>query len=266
MYIRGITMGTHEKHHHGKVKGKLNRETMKGIGIPLNAPVYGNPPYYYKDANWTIFNYETDPEKAAELLPSCLELTDPPVASVIFIDYHFSTLGSYKETALTVTCTYKGEPYTYIAYLMVDNPVGILAGREIWGFPKKYGKILFSTDGAIHYAQTQRPEGLTLATGVWRFVAPFDVANIPASNYLLLRSIPGLLDNHGKPQEPTLQIVQPTMRIKFTSAWTIDGSCTVPETSSLSPWGATLPVVKPLPGLHVVFDGELDTGKLITEM
>jgi len=88
-------------------KGRLTKDRF-GHGMPVDAPLYNRFPIYYTDVESISLNYETDEEAAADILPAGLELTTPATASVIFMRYPFSTLGSYEEAILGIACTFKG--------------------------------------------------------------------------------------------------------------------------------------------------------------
>lgn len=75
--------------------------------------------------------------QAAELLPEGCELTDVPIAQLVFARYPFSTVGTYNEVSQTLLFRYRGQVYTDAVRLHVDNPAAMYAGREIGGFPSK---------------------------------------------------------------------------------------------------------------------------------
>jgi len=52
-------------------RGRLTKERF-AFTMPVDAPLYQRPPFYYKDAKLALFEYETDPEAAADLLPAPL--------------------------------------------------------------------------------------------------------------------------------------------------------------------------------------------------
>lgn len=88
------------------------------------------------------FAYETDDEASAAIVPEGLTIADSPaVAQLIFTNFHFSTLGAYTEAILGVSCLWEGEPVTYCSNLMVTNEVGLIGGREPYGFPKLFGNV-----------------------------------------------------------------------------------------------------------------------------
>ena len=49
-----------------------------------------------------------------------------------------SGFGSYTESGLVIPCRYRGEEMNFVAQMYLDDDPPIVAGREIWGFPKKY--------------------------------------------------------------------------------------------------------------------------------
>ncbi|MCS6925661.1 MAG: hypothetical protein NZ578_07150, partial [Candidatus Binatia bacterium] len=63
------------------LRGRLTKEQF-AFTMPVDAPLYQKPPFYYKDARLALFEYETDAEAAASILPAPLELTDTPTAAL----------------------------------------------------------------------------------------------------------------------------------------------------------------------------------------
>ena len=49
-----------------------------------------------------------------------------------------SGFGSYTETGLVIPYQFKGEEVNFVSQMYLDDDPPIVAGREIWGFPKKY--------------------------------------------------------------------------------------------------------------------------------
>jgi len=67
------------------LRGRLTKEHF-AFTMPVDAPLYQQPPFYYKDVQLALFEYETDAEAAASLLPAPLELTDTPTAALPLVD------------------------------------------------------------------------------------------------------------------------------------------------------------------------------------
>jgi acetoacetate decarboxylase len=49
-----------------------------------------------------------------------------------------SGLGSNTESGMVIPCRLQGEDVNFVAQMYLDDDSLIAAGREIWGFPKKY--------------------------------------------------------------------------------------------------------------------------------
>jgi acetoacetate decarboxylase len=145
-------------------RGQLTKDKL-GYAMPVDAPLYGRLPVNYSDVSMLIFEYTTDPEAAAALLPAQLELTDPAVALLLFAEYPQSDLGPYNEVAQALVCTYKGQTMTYAVRLHVTNDAALTMGRESGGFPKKMGDISFAKDPA-YVSALERPAGQRVCSAV----------------------------------------------------------------------------------------------------
>jgi acetoacetate decarboxylase len=96
-------------------------------------------PYRFVDREYMIISYETDPEIVREQLPEPLEPLDTPIVHYEWIAMPDSSgFGSYTESGLVIPCRYNGEDMNFVAQMYLDDDPPIVAGREIWGFPKKY--------------------------------------------------------------------------------------------------------------------------------
>ncbi len=49
-----------------------------------------------------------------------------------------SGFGSYTESGVVIACRFNGEDVNFVSQMYLDDDPPIAAGREIWGFPKKY--------------------------------------------------------------------------------------------------------------------------------
>jgi acetoacetate decarboxylase len=68
-----------------------------------------------------------------------------------------SGFGDYTESGIVIPCTWQGTPCNFTAQMYLDDDPPIAAGREIWGFPKKYAhpKLEVASDtltGTLTYA------------------------------------------------------------------------------------------------------------------
>lgn len=141
------------------VPGRLTPDRF-GFSMPVTDPPFDRPPYYYRGIEVMAFAYETDDEAAAEIVPEGLVMAQSPaIAQLIFTNFHFSTLGAYTEAILGVSCLWEGRPVTYCANLLVTNEVGLIGGREPYGFPKLFGNVEWVKEHEIISAYAERPTG-----------------------------------------------------------------------------------------------------------
>lgn len=108
--------------------------------------------------------YETDAAIIAKLLPPPLEPAAEPWALCYIANFPDTNLGpGYLEGGLFIRCQFKGEVGNYCISMPLDGADDrIFNGRDIYGFPKKAGKIGFTREG-------DRAEGWIERHGV-RFV------------------------------------------------------------------------------------------------
>ncbi|MFA5957989.1 acetoacetate decarboxylase [Hyphomicrobium sp.] len=126
--------------------------------MPLAGPSYPAGPYRFVDREYMIISYETDPEIIREQLPEPLEPVDTPIVHYEWISMPDSSgFGSYTESGLVIPCRYNGEDMNFVAQMYLDDDPPIVAGREIWGFPKKYAHpklevVKDTLTGTLEYA------------------------------------------------------------------------------------------------------------------
>src|SRR5256885_8526335 len=107
----------------------------------------------------TIF--EADPEITRHQLPEPLEPVEQPLVHYEWIKMPDSSgFGSYTESGMVIPCRFKGEEANFVVQMYLDDDPPIAAGREIWGFPKKYAdpKLEIVKDtltGTLEYAGQQ---------------------------------------------------------------------------------------------------------------
>jgi acetoacetate decarboxylase len=133
-------------------------DVLKLPSMPLAGPSYPAGPYRFINREYMIITYETDPEVIREQLPEPLEPLDKPLAAFEWIRMPDSSgFGSYTESGLVIPCRFKGEEVNFCSQMYLDDDPPIAAGREIWGFPKKYAHPKFeivkdTLTGTLAYA------------------------------------------------------------------------------------------------------------------
>lgn len=239
-------------------EGRLTKERF-GFSMPTDAPLFCKPPIYYKETESIGFAYETDEEAVLEILPEGLEVPSPAIATVIFVRYPFSTLGVYDEAILGVGCTWQGAPRFYIAHIVVNSDVPMAAGREIWGYPKKFADISFQKEGDLILGTMERPKGNRICTGVMRPEVPVESGQAEPIPGLSLRVIPSPEEG----AEPSLmELVEVLTDSTTLEAWQGPGFVQYESTSSIDPWHR-IEVRKVLSATYRRYDQVLGYGRVI---
>lgn len=136
-----------------KIADILNLPSM-----PLASPSYPRGPYRFIDREYFIVTYESDPEAIRDALPEPLM---PDGSNTVLYEFirmpDSSGFGDYTETGIVIPCLYNGEHMNFTSQMYLDCEPPIAAGREIWGFPKKFAnpKLHVMQDtltGRIEYA------------------------------------------------------------------------------------------------------------------
>jgi acetoacetate decarboxylase len=114
-------------------------EVLQLPSMPAAGPSYPAGPYRFIDREFLVITYETDPELIREQLPEPLEAIEQPLVHYEWIKMPDSSgFGSYTESGMVIPARLRGEEVNFVAQMYLDDDPPIAAGREIWGFPKKY--------------------------------------------------------------------------------------------------------------------------------
>jgi acetoacetate decarboxylase len=126
--------------------------------MPLASPSYPAGPYRFINREYMVISYETDPAAIRAQLPEPIEPVGDNIVHYEWIKMPDSTgFGSYTETGLVIPGKLGGEDVSFVSQMYLDDDPPIVAGREIWGFPKKYAhpKLEIVKDtltGTLEYA------------------------------------------------------------------------------------------------------------------
>jgi acetoacetate decarboxylase len=107
--------------------------------MPACSESYPRGPYRFINREYFIIPYESDPDIIREMLPEPLEPVEQPLVLYEWIRMPDSTgFGDYTESGVVLPCKYQGEEMNFVLQMYLDVLPPIVAGREIWGFPKEY--------------------------------------------------------------------------------------------------------------------------------
>lgn len=234
------------------------------FAMPAHSPSYPPGPYRFIDREFLIITYETDMEALRKQVPEPLEIPEALVKFEFIKMPDSSGFGSYTEAGQVVPVIFKGQKGLYVLSMFLDDEAPIVAGREIWGFPKKLAYPSLAVDpvskdtlvGRLKYGSVE------VAVGTMGFKhAPADGQAIKKSledvpNYLL-KIIPG-------PDGSTAvrQLVQYNLRdVTVKGAWTGPAALQLFH-HALAPV-ASLPVKRIVSCVHFTSDLTLPYGKVV---
>jgi acetoacetate decarboxylase len=115
------------------------QDVLRLPSMPAAGPSYPAGPYRFINREFMVITYASDPEAIREQLPEPLEPLDEPLVNYEWIKMPDSSgFGSYTETGIVIPCRLGTEEVNFVSQMYLDDDPPISAGREIWGFPKKY--------------------------------------------------------------------------------------------------------------------------------
>ncbi|GLB61711.1 acetoacetate decarboxylase family protein [Cytobacillus sp. NCCP-133] len=115
--------------------------------LPEYAPLYPSLPYVYKDYEKISIYAKGKKEILKTFLPAEFELTGDIFEVFVLKNNEVEGLDPYSEGGLIIPCQYKNQKGAVMAFEYVDSDDALCAGREIWGYPKKLGKVTFEKNG-----------------------------------------------------------------------------------------------------------------------
>ncbi len=232
----------------------------RAFAMPLTSPAYPPGPYRFRQREYLVIAYRTDPRKLRELVPEPLQVEEA-VVKYEFIRMPDSTgFGDYTESGQVIPVSFEGRKGAYAHCMFLNDEPPIAAGRELWGFPKKLADPSLRVEvdtlvGTLDYGPVR------VATGTMGYkYAPADVAAVKASlaapNFLL-KIIP---DVDGTPR--ICELVEYSLQdIELKGAWVGPGALDL-HAHALAPV-AELPVLEVLSATHIIADLTLGLGKVV---
>ena len=132
-------------------------DILSAPSMPAFSPSYPHGPYRFVRREYLTITYETDAAAIRAALPEPLE---PAPGNLAFYEWmrmpDSSGFGAYEESGSGIVARLGGEPCNFSVQMYLDDEPPITAGREIWGFPKKWGRprLRVAKDtltGTLHY-------------------------------------------------------------------------------------------------------------------
>jgi acetoacetate decarboxylase len=105
--------------------------------------------YIWRNARVLEVDVPIARETAVAWLPKPLEPADPPRAMVFIADYPETTLGLvYREAGILLHARDTAGPARHVSWMVVDDDVALIGGREMLGCPKKMAEISLVESGS----------------------------------------------------------------------------------------------------------------------
>lgn len=102
----------------------------------------------YERAHYLVADMPVDPTAARRWLPRPLTLATPARATLFLAWFPWTSFGSaYREAGLFLHVRHLGVEAVCSPWMIVDDDVALVTGRELLGYPKKLGAIELDLDG-----------------------------------------------------------------------------------------------------------------------
>jgi acetoacetate decarboxylase len=253
-------MGAHQPHQRSFLDMHEDIIRASAFSMPLTSPAYPVGPYRFRNREYLIITYRTDPHKLRELVPAPLEVSEPLV-KFEFIRMPDSTgFGDYSESGQVIPVSFNGRKGGYTHCMFLNDHPPIAGGRELWGFPKKLAEPTLKAEvdtlvGTLHYGPLQIAVGTMGYKHKQADLAAVE-ASLKAPNFLL-KILP-----HVDGTARVCELVEYRLEdIKLKGAWTGPAQLTL-FSHALAPL-AELPVLEIVSGVHIIADLTLPLGKVV---
>jgi len=239
------------------------KEILALPSMPACSPSYPRGPYRFVDREYFIVVYESDPKAIRQAVPEPLV---PERENLVYYEWirmpDSSGFGDYTESGVVIPCKFGREPCNFVAQMYLDDDPPIVAGREIWGFPKKYAhpKLEVATDtltGTLDYS------GQRVAMGTMAYKHT-SLARVPEKTMAALTKLQINLklipDVDGTPA--IAQLVGYRLEdISVKGSWT--GHAALHLIPHVNAPVADLPIKRIVGGRHFIADLTLPFGKVV---
>jgi acetoacetate decarboxylase len=241
---------------------KIEDIKKNAFAMPLTSPSALKIDYKFKNREYLIISYETDIEELKRVVPEPLQVTSNVVKFEFMRMPDAHGFGSFTEAGQVIEVELDGKKGAYSHAMYLDNLAPIAAGREIWGFPKKFGKPNLVVD-ADTLVGTLKYNNADVAIGTMGFkYHELDSKAIQDSmektpNYLL-KIIP-----HANGKEASIcKLVRYYLEdVTVKGAWTGPAALQLFQ-HALAPV-TELPVKRVISGTHIVADLTLGFGEIV---
>lgn len=242
----------------------MNRDEILSLaGMPPGNPSYPHGPYRFINREYFNVVYESDPAAIRAMVPEPLVPDGSGTVVYEWINMPDSSgFGAYQESGIVIPCTLNGEAVNYTAMMFLNDEPPITAGREIWGFPKRWGEPDLRVEkdtltGTLAYAGQR----VAMGTMVYKHESacddPADCARKLAKTAVNLKLIPCV---SGAPRIAEL-VAFNMVDITVKGFWR--GRARLHLVPHVNAPVADLPVRRVIEGQHIIADLSLPYGRIV---
>ncbi|BCJ92553.1 putative acetoacetate decarboxylase [Anaerocolumna cellulosilytica] len=241
----------------------MNQDEVLSLqSMPAASPSYGRPPCRFINREYFTISYKSDQEAIRQAVPEPLK---PDGSNIVLYEWikmpDSSGFGSYEESGIVIPCTYEGEPCNFTAQMYLNNGPAILGGREIWGFPKKWGKPSLRVEETETLTGTLYYNNILVALGTmpykYNILDEQAIAKTISKTQVNLKLIP---DVEGRPKIAQLAAYN-LENVMVKGSWS--GPARLSLTSHVNAPVADLPVKNCVEGKHFIVDLTLPYARVL---
>jgi len=238
-------------------------EILSLAGMPPGNPSYPFGPYRFVDRQYFNVIYESDPAAIRAMVPEPLEPDGSDTVVYEWIDMPDSSgFGAYQESGIVIPCALDGKAVNYTAMMFLNIEPPITAGREIWGFPKRWGEPSLRVEkdtltGTLSYAGQRVAMGTMVYKHHTTCDDPDACAAKLAKTAVNLKLIPCVT---GRPRIAELVAFEMT-DIAVKGFWR--GRARLHLVPHVNAPVADLPVRRVVEGQHIIADMSLPYGRVV---
>jgi len=142
-------------------RNTASRPTTGSYSMPALSGLYGKPPFEYREAKQMTVAFRTDPTVLRALVPPPLVPNEEATMFASSAEFLCTAFGRYREAHILTHALFEGRLVNFSLYLILDSDVATGAGREIWGFAKKMGRLSLEMKDDVVSTRVERG-GLTI--------------------------------------------------------------------------------------------------------
>lgn len=237
----------------------MSERNNRAAQFGIDAQPYAMPPYQYRDNEMFTVKVEVDPAYLGSLVPEPMVVNDEHIMAIYIGMLHVTEPAriTYGEAGIMVPVTLGDRVGTYMPVLYLDEVELLTSGREVWGFPKFRGQIMFdSNENAVDAKVTDA--GADIIHMNMEFQRHGEPIPVYDREHFLLKSIPAVNGTGYDVRQIN------TCKVRNDNRKTIrEGEASLKLSSTAKNPLGDIPVKKVVSSVYTVGDILLDRGEVV---